>query len=114
MAAIAAAFATPAAAAETDWGGDIEVMAEGEMNELRGGFEVPGTNVNINFGAVVTTYVNREIHRTTSVVRPASVNQHVWREANKIGRSRNRSSVGFQHIVVDTTILVHCQQPVAP
>jgi hypothetical protein len=67
LAAIAAAFAAPAAAGELDWGGDIEVMAEAEMNELRGGFEVPGTNVNINFGAVVTTYVNGSPALTTNV-----------------------------------------------
>ncbi len=66
----AIAFATltsPALASEDAWGGDIEVMADGEMDDLRGGFEIPGTSITVNFGAVVTTVLNGTPVLTTNV-----------------------------------------------
>lgn len=50
------AFASPAWADESAWGNDVEVMSEDDLDAHRGGFEIAG--LNINFGAVVTTYVN--------------------------------------------------------
>jgi len=48
---------TPPAFADAGWGADVEVMSGEEMGELRGGLAVaPGLEV--NFGAVITTYVN--------------------------------------------------------
>jgi hypothetical protein len=47
------ALSAPAFAADADWGADIEVMADEEMGDLRGGFEVGG--VSFDFGAVITS-----------------------------------------------------------
>jgi hypothetical protein len=54
----AAAFValTAPAHAEDAWGDGVEVMADNEMQSLRGGIRVNG--IDIGFGAVVTTYVN--------------------------------------------------------
>jgi hypothetical protein len=62
-----AALSAPAFASEDAWGDDIEVIAEGEMDDLRGGFEIPGTSVTVNFGAVVTTVLNGTPVLTTNV-----------------------------------------------
>lgn len=43
-------------ASENAWGDGIEILAEEEMADHRGGFNVGG--IEFNFGAVVTTYVN--------------------------------------------------------
>ncbi|MBC7768717.1 MAG: hypothetical protein H7124_08010 [Phycisphaerales bacterium] len=64
------ALASPALADESGWGEDIEVMAEDEMAAERGGFEING--VEINFGAVVTTFVNGV---------PALTTQLTWTDA---------------------------------
>lgn len=50
------AFASPALANERAWGEGVQVMSDQEMSGNRGGFQIAG--LNINFGAVVTTYVN--------------------------------------------------------
>lgn len=49
-------LASPAWAADADWGADVEVMSAADMDDHRGGFEIAG--LNINFGATVTTLVN--------------------------------------------------------
>lgn len=50
------ALATPAYADDSAWSDGIEVMADDEMGEMRGGFAIG--NLNINFGATVTTILN--------------------------------------------------------
>lgn len=49
-------LASPAWAADVDWGADIEVMSAADMDDHRGGFAIG--NLNFNFGATVTTLVN--------------------------------------------------------
>ncbi len=49
------ALGAPAYAEDAGWS-DIEVMADNEMGDMRGGFTVG--NLNINFGATVTTILN--------------------------------------------------------
>jgi hypothetical protein len=51
-----AALSAPAYASTDDWGDDIEVMDDAEMDDLRGGFNVGG--IEIGFGAVVTSTLN--------------------------------------------------------
>jgi len=59
------ALAAPAAAEVAPWG-DIEVMSEEEMSDLRGGFAIaPG--VVLNFGATVTTYLGEQPILTTQL-----------------------------------------------
>jgi len=60
-----AALASPAFADDGGWGADIEVMAEEEMAVERGGISIGG--VDINFGAVVTTFVNGVPALTTTL-----------------------------------------------
>ncbi len=50
-----AALAAPAHAQELDWG-DIEIVDDAELDDLRGGFRIGG--VEIGFGAVVTSRLN--------------------------------------------------------
>jgi hypothetical protein len=50
-----AALPAPAHASTEDWG-DVEVMDDAEMEDLRGGFNVGG--IEIGFGAVVTSTLN--------------------------------------------------------
>jgi hypothetical protein len=59
-----AALALPAFA-DDGWGGGVQVMQDDEMNNLRGGFAVEG--INIDFGAVVTTYVDGTPVMTTNL-----------------------------------------------
>lgn len=66
LAAAFVALAAPASAAENDWG-DIEIIADGEMGDLRGGLGIPGTSIVVNFGAVVTTVLNGAPVLTTNV-----------------------------------------------
>lgn len=51
-----AALSAPAYANADDWGNDIELMDDAEMDELRGGFNIGG--IEIGFGAVVTSTLN--------------------------------------------------------
>lgn len=51
-----AALASPAWADDSGWGDGVEVMSDADMAEHRGGLSIGG--INVNFGAVVTTYVN--------------------------------------------------------
>ncbi len=51
------AFQAPAFAGVSDEGwGDVEVLVDAEMDEMRGGFSLGG--INFGFGAVITTYAN--------------------------------------------------------
>jgi hypothetical protein len=50
-----AALATPAHAADA-WGDEIEVIEDGEMEDLRGGINIAG--IEIGFGATVTSTLN--------------------------------------------------------
>jgi len=59
------ALALPASA-EAPWGGEVEVMSDAEMGELRGGIAI-APNLEIQFGAVVTTYVNGAPALTTNL-----------------------------------------------
>jgi hypothetical protein len=43
------------AAASAAWGEGVQVMDDAEMSDLRGGIRLPG-GVDVNFGAVITTY----------------------------------------------------------
>lgn len=64
----AAAFAlwqTPAFADDV-WGDGVEVMDDDAMRNLRGGLAV-GPNLQINFGAQITTYVNGAPALTTNL-----------------------------------------------
>jgi hypothetical protein len=60
-----AALSAPAFAQDAGWGDDIEVMADEELDDLRGGFTVGG--ININFGATVTTILNGVPVLTTNI-----------------------------------------------
>lgn len=62
-----AAFAAPAAAEDLGaWGDGVEVMQDAEMSDLRGGLAIaPGLVV--NFGAVVTTYMDGAPILTTTL-----------------------------------------------
>ena len=60
-----AVFAAPAYANDASWGDEIEVMADDELGDLRGGFEVGG--ITINFGATVTTILNGIPVLTTNI-----------------------------------------------
>jgi len=63
---VALAAASGAAwADESAWGDDVEVLADGEMADYRGGFEIAG--IEVNFGAVVTTFVNGVPAMTTNL-----------------------------------------------
>jgi hypothetical protein len=61
------ALQAPAFAHEARWEDGVDVMAETEMDDLRGGFEIPGTSITVNFGAVVTTLMNGAPVLTTNV-----------------------------------------------
>lgn len=54
--AAALALATPAQAHEDPWA-DVEIMADAEMAQLRGGLQLPN-GVDLGLGAIVTTYSN--------------------------------------------------------
>jgi hypothetical protein len=60
-----AALASPAHAQA--WGDDVEVIALDEMDDLRGGFEIPGTSIQLNLGALVTTVMNGAPVLTTNI-----------------------------------------------
>lgn len=81
-----AAFAAPAYADE-GWGADIEVMADDDMGDLRGGLGVaPG--IEVNFGAVITTYVNGSPALTTNLTW-TDTGQMVSETIGAIGQSLN-------------------------
>lgn len=61
-----ATFASPAHADDDPWAG-VEIIAEDEMDDLRGGFEIPGTGITLNLGAVVTTVLNGQPVLTTNI-----------------------------------------------
>lgn len=67
-----ALFAAPVAHA-SEWGADVDIIAEDEMDDLRGGFEVNG--MQIGFGAVVTSYMNGV---------PVLTTQLTWTDAGAI------------------------------
>lgn len=52
--------------AQDGWGEGIEVMPDAEMQSLRGGLAI-GPNLQINFGAQITTYVNGTPALTTNL-----------------------------------------------
>lgn len=68
-----AALASPALADESVWGAGVEVMDAADMEAHRGGFMVNG--IDINFGAVITTYVNGV---------PALTTQLTWTDAGSV------------------------------
>jgi len=63
-AAASAALCAPAYADDQAWG-DVEIMADTDMEDLRGGFIVGG--IDIGFGAVVTTILNGQPVLTTQL-----------------------------------------------
>ncbi len=60
-----AALASPAWANENAWGEGVEVMDDADLADHRGGLDIGG--IEINFGAVVTTYVNGVPALTTTL-----------------------------------------------
>jgi hypothetical protein len=68
-----AALSAPAFAVENDWGAGIEVMADEEMGDLRGGFEVGG--VSFDFGAIITSTMDGV---------PVLTTQLTWTDAGAI------------------------------
>jgi hypothetical protein len=78
-----AALAAPAHAAE-DWGDDIEVMDEAEMDDLRGGFNVGG--IEIGLGAVVTSTLNGVPVMTTNLT-VTDTGSVVQQTMNNVGQS---------------------------
>lgn len=64
-AAAIAALTGQAWADESAWGEGVEVMADADMADHRGGLDIGG--IEINFGAVVTTYVNGVPALTTTL-----------------------------------------------
>lgn len=67
-----AAFDSPARA-DDEWSSDVQIIADTEMEELRGGFEING--IEIGFGALVTSYVNGQ---------PVLTTQLTWTDAGAI------------------------------
>lgn len=72
-----AAPVAPARAEGGDWGEGIEVMSDAEMSEARGGVAIM-PNVELQFGAVIITYVSGE-----AVLRT----QLTWTEAGRLIQS---------------------------
>lgn len=68
-----ALFTASATAHAAEWGDDVEVMADAEMDGLRGGFEING--IEIGFGAVITSYMNGA---------PVLTTQLTWTDAGAI------------------------------
>lgn len=62
-----AASILPARASDESGWGDIETLADEEMDNLRGGFEIPGAGISLNLGAVVTTMMNGQPVLTTNI-----------------------------------------------
>lgn len=71
--ATALVMASAASAHASEWGDGVEVMLDGEMDDLRGGFEING--IQIGFGAVVTSYMNGA---------PVLTTQLTWTDAGAI------------------------------
>jgi hypothetical protein len=61
------------ACAEDFWGEGVEVMQEEELSDLRGGIAIAG--IDINFGAVITTYLNGT---------PVITTQLTWTDAGAV------------------------------
>lgn len=79
------AFSLPGLAwGDEGWGADIEVMPEAQMRDLRGGFNV-GPNLQINFGAQITTYVNGVPALTTNLTW-TDMGQFVEQTVGEIGQ----------------------------
>jgi len=74
MAAVSLAALALPAHADTGWGEGIEVMAAEDLGALRGGLAIT-PNLQINFGAVITTYVNGT---------PALSTNLTWTDAGQI------------------------------
>lgn len=55
----------PANAEQAPWGEGVDVVSDVDLSALRGGFAING--IEINFGAVVTTYVNGVPALTTNL-----------------------------------------------
>lgn len=56
--AMLSAFIAPAYA-DASWGDGVEVLADTEMKDLRGGVGIPGMpNLNVNFAVIITTTMN--------------------------------------------------------
>jgi len=83
-AAAVTAFAAPAWADESGWGDDIEVMADDELAANRGGLAING--IEINFGAVVTTFVNG-VPALTTTLTVTDVGAIVDQAVGDIGQS---------------------------
>ena len=66
-------MASTASAHASEWGDGVEVMLDGEMDDLRGGFEING--IQIGFGAVVTSYMNGA---------PVLTTQLTWTDAGAV------------------------------
>lgn len=62
-----AVFASPAYADESGWGAGVETVDDSELSDMRGGFRIPGTDIDVNLGAVVTTMMNGAPVLTTNV-----------------------------------------------
>ena len=71
--ALAIAIFSTAPARASEWDDDIQVIEDGEMEDLRGGFEING--IEIGFGALVTSYVNGQ---------PVLTTQLTWTDAGAI------------------------------
>jgi len=78
------ALSAPAFAQSADWGEDIEIIADAEMDELRGGFAIGG--IQINFGAVVTSTLNGVPVLTTQITM-VDTGALVQQTLNAVGQS---------------------------
>jgi len=78
------ALAGPAWADESGWGDGIEIMAEDDLAAHRGGIAVNG--IEINFGAVVTTFVNG-VPAMTTTLTVTDVGAIVEQAVGDIGQS---------------------------
>lgn len=73
-------------AGESGWGEGVEVMSDDDMIAHRGGFDIGG--IEINFGAVVTTYVNGVPALTTNLTW-TDVGTFVEQTVGDIGQNIN-------------------------
>lgn len=89
------ALSSPAYAVTADWGDGVEVMADEEMQGLRGGIAIaPG--IDVNFAAVITTSVNGVPALTTQLTW-TDVGAFVEQTVGSVGQQIDQLTPEQQH-----------------
>lgn len=63
----AGALIAPTPACADGWGDGVDVISDNDMEDLRGGFDIPRIGITVNFGATVTTIMNGVPVLTTNI-----------------------------------------------